>query len=246
MDYENFTTFDLPIVYKELSFIPVSMKDYFPFMYFSQVLTIEKDDIPDPKVISMKYLEYLFYAAKSDNDILPMLDAILRITTRKTDSIMQYSKDSKGKYVLVIDGSKYDSNDFEEIRKIICIQNDLQLPDTTMQKKIRERLADYERLLRKKNGSDKPSSIEDLVIALTISSSLTLKDIYEMPIRKFFRAIKRVDAKLHYQIMMTAKTSGFVKFRDDSAIKHWLSSLDVENRGFMSMEEAERKMNPTK
>ncbi len=66
--YEKYTTFDSPIPYKSLLIYPATMRDYFEFMASSPVLLMDIYSVPDPNILSMKYLEYLFHIKEYDEE----------------------------------------------------------------------------------------------------------------------------------------------------------------------------------
>ena len=84
------------------------------------------------------------------------------------------------------------------------------------------------------------------MVCVLVSTNLKLEDIYNLTIRKFSKILQRADYKLHYQIYMTASTSGLVEFKDKSMLKHWMSVLD-EGDNFadvkVDQKELEQKIN---
>ena len=81
---------------------------------------------------------------------------------------------------------------------------------------------------RLEGKNNKTASLEDLIVAVSISTGLTLESVYELTIRKFNKMIQRIDGKLHYEIYLSASMSGLVEFKDKSFIKHWLTDLDKD------------------
>jgi hypothetical protein len=59
MDINKFVTFDLPIPYKNINIYPATVRDYGIFRAYEECFRLEKNSIPDPKIISMTDLEYL-------------------------------------------------------------------------------------------------------------------------------------------------------------------------------------------
>ena len=59
---------------------------------------------------------------------------------------------------------------------------------------------------------------------------MTYDQVLELSLRKFIKLLQRVDAKLHYQMYMTAQLSGMVEFKDKSILRHWMSELERENK----------------
>ena len=77
-----------------------------------------------------------------------------------------------------------------------------------------------------RNKGKTPSDIEKQEMAVVIGSSLTLEDVKNMTIRKFYIALELIDKKLHYTIAKQASLSGFVEFKQE--ITHYLIE---DNRG---------------
>lgn len=230
MNYDVFLYTDQPIPYKELLFYPIKVKDYTNFLWCVQSLLIDKNAIPDINIISMSYLEFLFHLADNGETIhlqqlLTLFTMVLHIDV---DDIKLYRKNNKP--YIVIKEIEYDYNDLIEIKRIILLQNDIDDIDETIQKELRDELEKAEQLKAQMSGKQ-PGTFEDNIICLmTAIPGLSLDDIYEMPIRKFNKALKRADHKLHYEIYLAASMSGFVTFKDKNAIKHWMSNLDETDK----------------
>ena len=68
-----------------------------------------------------------------------------------------------------------------------------------------------------------------------------------MTIRKFQKAMSRMDNLIHYKIYLAASLSGMVDFKDKSIIKHWLSNLDSKDKYSdvsVDLEEMQKKLSP--
>ena len=239
--------FDDPVPYKKLKIYPVKVKEYHSFNLYATCLLIEKNAIPDPNIIRMTELEYIYYISSSQNEkayfpYVLFFDRLLSLVLNDKDftdentgfadiekSILRYKYNEKGKPTFTIDGEIYDSNDFEEIKKIIAEQNLLELPDENISKEVRDSLEKAREYKRKLSG-EAPANFEDYLIALSVATSWTLDHIYNMSIRKFTKSIQRYDNMLHYKIYLSASMSGFVEFKDKSFIKHWLSNLDEKDK----------------
>lgn len=227
-DYAIQITFDLPIVYKELEIFPVTMKDYYAFNFFATSLVQEKNSIPDVNVISMTYLEFMYKYSTEKMPLVSMFRELLAMALRINSNEIELSYDQKAKPIFIINEKIYNSNDFDNIKLIICEQNLVDIPNEKIQKEIRDKMDEARRLRDKMNGVQM-GSLEDLVVSVVASTSMTIEDIYKLSIRKFTKILQRLDLKLHYQIYLSASMSGMVKFKDKDFIKHWLSSLDKKN-----------------
>ena len=239
-DIAYYVTYDLPVPYKKLKIYPSIVKDYMLFSVYAQCLTIDKNSIPDPKIIKMSYLQYLYHLTQTKPDKEPYLlwlDRLLGLCLKDDDSfdnigdsIKRYQFNEKGKPVIVIGKEYYDARDFEKIKSIIAEQNLVELPDTNISKEVRDSLAQAEDYKNKMSGNTNPPSLEDYLVSISSVTGWTLDYIYGMTIRKFIKTIRRLDNFVHYQIFLTASMSGFVEFKDKSFIKHWLTNLDTKNK----------------
>jgi len=237
--YDIYTTFDTPVPFrkmdKELLFYPVPVKKIFYFSAVSEVLLLEKNEginiSPEEmlKRISMSYLDYLFASATEENQYFSKLNVLLRLCLNKDEDEsykINMGYDGAEKAALVIDGMLCTGSDFETIREIIAEQNLLEFPDESIQKELRDKLEEAERYKSKASGAVKPGTMEDLLICVLISSPFkNMEDVYGMSIRKFRKILERVDAKMHYQIFVTASMSGMVELKDKSVLAHWTRDL---------------------
>ena len=223
--------FDEPIPYKELLIYPVTMKDYLEFHLAVSCLLIDKNSIPDINVISMSYLRFLYYnAANNDEPYVYMVKMLLCMVLHiDFNEEMNFYVDENDKAFFKVRGIAYSGSDFDEIVKIIFEQNCITPIDNTIQKEVRDALEKAEEF-KMQQTKQKMCSLEEQMICVLISTPLKLEDIYKLTIRKFEKILERVDAKLHYQIYLNASMSGMVKFKDESAIQHWMNDLTKDDR----------------
>jgi hypothetical protein len=239
-----FYIYDMEVSYKDIKFYPVTMRDYFPLSYYAECLMLEKNSVPDPKIITMSYLDYLYYSADKENNNLLKLHSLLCLSLKRDLEVGKdvfYGYDKNGKALFKIDEIVFSGQDFDEVKEIISDMNDIKLPDENIQKEIRDSIKLSKKL---KSGSTKMAGMEDLMIAVSISTGFELNYIYDLPVRKFSKMLERLDAKLHYKLYLQASLSGMVEFKDKSFIKHWLSDLttnDLETE-LMSLEDVENKI----
>lgn len=219
-------TFDLPIQYKTLSVYPVTMKDYHKLNYFSQSILLEKNSIPDVKIISMSYLEFMYMQTNQKTPYAYLFRELLALCLRvDVEEIVVKFEEETNKPIFVVSGEKYYSEDFEELKLIIAEQNLLEIPNEMIQKEIRDKMEEARKLKEKMSGNSKTGSLEDLVVSVVISTSLRIEDIYGMTVRKFTKVLQRLDHKMHYEIFTSASLSGLVKFKEKDFIRHWLADL---------------------
>lgn len=228
-EFDYYLTFDKPIPYKDLEIYPVRVVDYIDFHVYVSCLLYEKNSIPNPRFIQMSYLRYLFYLAEEEKTPALYLCLMLLKLVLKVDEgeIGFYKQNDKAFFR--IKGKDYDSHDFDEIKKIICIQNDIEQIDETIKKEIRDALKKAQEY-KAQQSQDKVCSLEDQILCVAISSSLNIEEIYNLTIRKFSKILKRIDFKIHYEIYKSASLSGFVEFKDKNAIRHWMTDLTESDK----------------
>ena len=182
----------------------------------------------------MKYLEYLFHIKEYDEELkrntYPYLDILyllfqMVLKLEDDDRIEFFEPDGISSFRIGKD--VFDKTDFEIIREIIIEQNSLSPPNHKIDKVLREKMEEARAIRAKMNGNKK-ASMEDQMIALMTSTGISLDDVYNLTIRKFSKALERVDHTLHYKIYLAASMSGMVKFKNKSFIKHWLTNLEKD------------------
>jgi hypothetical protein len=252
LEYIFNLTYDLPIEYKGIKIYPVTVKDYLLFNVYAQCLSLDKNSIPDIKIISMSELEYIYYSTQNNAEEQPYLlwfDRLLSLCLKDEksfekleESIQRYYMGERDKPFFKIGNEVFDSYDYTKIKEIIAEQNMVELPDFSISKEVRDSL---EEARRYKARESKPVSFEDYLVSLSIATGWKLEDIYTMTIRKFTKSIRRMDNLIHYKIYLAASMSGMVEFKDKSFIKHWLSNLE-ENNNFgdvtMDLDSVQGKM----
>ncbi|SRR5258706_16136847 len=240
---DRYYLYDLPVPYKGLEIYPARMKDYLIFQTLAQCLMIEKNSIPDKKIIKMTYLEYLFTFNNDENNYVALFDLLLKFVLKKENNyeINYMLKDNRP--IFEIDGQVYDSADFEILREIIAEQNYIELTDETIQKSVRDKMEETRRYRQKISG-DKMASLEDQIVAVAVYTGWELEKIYELTIRKFMKALMRANQIIMSNIYLTASMSGMVEFKDKSVLKSWLTDLDNNDKfkDTVSVEEIQSKV----
>lgn len=229
--YDYYLFYDKPISYKDLLIYPVTMDRYLDFHFYISCLLLDKNSIPNPEVISMTYLQFLYYMAETTGlPYLYMFKELLKMVLHiDNDSDLWFGTDPNGKAIFKIKGVIYNSDDLNQITDIIFLQNSIEHIDDTIQKEVRDAM-EKAKVYKMKQNEYKMCSLEDQMICVLISTSLKLEDIYKLTIRKFSKILERVDYKLHYEIYLSAEMSGMVKFKDENKIKHWMADLTKSDK----------------
>ncbi len=235
-----------------LMFYPIGVKDYFSFQKTAWCLVTDHLSSVDmnlpikdaQKIFSMSTYEYLYYYSFDIQDdkkvpYIPAFDLLLslvmkaeklsRLTNDEMIDIYIKPKDINGKPAFMLSGILYDRDDYENIRKILAYQNGIELPDTTMSKKLRDLLDEERKLKQKLTGNNGTSpSFEEQMICLNVATGISFDDIKKMSLRKFNNTLNYAEKRLHYQIYQQASLSGMVAFKD--GIKYWMLSLEDDKK----------------
>lgn len=204
--YEIFYANDYPLPYKGLTIYPVQVDLYMYFHSLVECLLLPHMTSGDVDAISMSYLEYIVYLATNKNEpkyisqLFYLLQIVLRIPAK--DESGKFNIDiisDNGKILLRIFNEVYTPQDFDSIRKIICEQNALELPDEETHPDIVKAMKEVEEYKRKQ-AKVKMCSFEDQINIIVAKSSYRRDECLKMTIRSFTRLLERVDKIMHYEI----------------------------------------------
>lgn len=226
-----------PIPYKDKIVVyPITMDNILEFRLFQKCLTIRKNSwFPDKTIIKMSYLNFLMFCANNPD--------YLKRFNNEDDSF-----DDAGNYYLyfylllkmackdnnveignnghiIIDDTEVDDVIFDDLRRILIIQNGI---DFNIDEFINYTT---ERALRKAkehlNKNVDMATIEDYIDSLMVALNFSEDQVRNLPIRKFWRLIERINMHESYTICKTGESSGFVTYKEP--IKHWMTSKNVDD-----------------
>lgn len=243
----SFLLFNDPIKYTEkIILYPVKVKDIVKFHTYLQSIIVRKNSIfPEKQIIRMSYLDFLHYchlnkdlSEKYKIDNLPLLFYYakeLLMLVCQTDDVLVNNETGQ----FCINGHIVDSEAFDDLRRIIIIQNDVDFDVDEFLNYDAEQA-----LLKAKNLLDKDkSTLEDQIDSYAIATKSSDSEIKELTIRKFGRYITRLNMYDDYKICMTASMSGMVTFKNP--IRHWTVSINKEDK-FKDMKTSENEFNTIK
>ena len=118
------------------------------------------------------------------------------------------------------------SEDFEEIRQLIMLQNDIK--PQHYDARTEEFLNNMKNKLRavKKNGQD--MTTEDLITIVAFSLHKDTSELENMTIRRFNRFLNIIMKKDDYYIYKQLELSGMIKMKSD--IPHWISHYEPKGK----------------
>lgn len=248
-----FYTNDYPVPYKTLTLFPVQVDLYYYFHMLVQCLLLPHLTCGDIKAISMSYLKYLFYLAtdKQKPEALVSLGELLLIVLRKQKTYIDENGVEKAtisfeldKGVIDIEGQKFDSKDFNIIKKIILEQNAIEEPDETIPPELLKAYKEVEDY-KLKQCKVKMGTLEDQINIIVARSSYRRDEIMRMTIRSFSRLLDRVDKIMSYEINSLLKP--YMDKKDQEKIGHYMENTEKTlkekcNEAFTDMDSLHKKV----
>ncbi|WP_297419540.1 hypothetical protein [Clostridium sp.] len=203
---------------------PFKIKDFFSFGAI-ECLQVKKDLIPNAKIITMKYLDFLLYSDEKINNIkyLSELITILKICCNINPINIDYKIDNKGHSVLILNNIEYTWKDFDNIRSIINYQNISNYNERYIDPKL-QAVIDEARAF--KNKGKKTATLEELMSCIVVSTGYKYEEIYNMSIRKFYITLERASYKLDWQLLKAGIYNGTIK---ETEIPYWQETLSKED-----------------
>lgn len=226
--------YNKPVKYTEnIILYPVTMNDIVTFQALSQSITVRKNStFHEKQIIKMTYLDFLLYCLGNEEleeqyKIIGLSQyffyaiQLLQLCCRDAEIKLNQQTGQ-----IIINGEVITPQMFDDLRRIIIIQNDIDFDiDEFLNYDTEQRLLKAQKDLDK--DKDK-ASIEDYIDSLVIAMHTTEDRIMEMTIRKFWRYIKRYNLHENYTIMRTGECSGMVSYKEP--IKHWMISLEEDDK----------------
>lgn len=134
----------------------IKVRDWLNVESCLDILKIYKNEIDDPEIVMMSYLEYLKRVCESSQDISNIFETLIAITIPEAIGMSGKWEKNKGKTVYAICDAKINketkeaeyyikwyitAKDFDDIRKIILHQNFYDYDDTYIKPAIRKAIA---------------------------------------------------------------------------------------------------------
>lgn len=243
----RYLLFDDPIIYNEyITLHPIKMKDILLFQTYQSAFTLRKDSIFKSKsIIKMSYFDFIKYAYQNlelehEYNIALLscyYDFILNTfqTVCQSDAKITYNPETLQCF---INGYEISDTVFNDLRKIIMIQNDIDFDEEFMNidtLKALEKANHFEEKKRKEKAN-----LEDYIDSLIVDLGVTEDYVKNLTIRKFWRYIKRINKHEEYQSCRSAQMSGFVTFKEP--LQHWMTNIDSSDKySFLKANEKELK-----
>jgi hypothetical protein len=192
---EYFATLDKPIEYKQLQINLFKVKDYYDFMYAIDILTQEKNKIPDVKILQMSYLQYVTTVLFNENiDVIGEFYKtgslwkykFMLLLTKSFDCNereIQFFVNNKGKVFLKIKGVEISAKEFNEIKDIILFGNFKDYEDESkINDDVKKALRDRNEILNKNKVYP---SLEKQIMFVLRDSKINKSELLNMSYRDF-------------------------------------------------------------
>jgi hypothetical protein len=220
-----------PIEYGKITLYPITMEYILEFLAFKESIIVRKDStFHEKELIKMMYYDFLIYCAEHQELDKKYDIKNLHNYFQSAICLLQIAcKNQEFKIIddyLYINGEQITSQIFDDLRRIIILQNGI---DFDIDEFIHY---DTEQAIKKARESqskgDDETNIEDYIDSLQIVTGWDEDRIMKMSIRKFWRYLKRYNLYENYTICKTGEQSGMVSYKEP--IKYWIVSLDEKDK----------------
>lgn len=228
-----FIIFNKEIQYNEfITLYPIKMKDIINFQQYQIALTLRKNSIfREKEIIKLDYLDFIKYACRNGElairynmPLLPFyydfIFGILQLACGENAEIAHNASTLD----FSINGFQITNSVFDDIRKIIILQNDIDFDIDEFINIDTIKALEHAKEFEAKKNKEK-ADIEDYIDSLIINMKVTEEYVSNMTVRKFWRYIKRINKHEEYSAYRAGQMSGMVTFKEP--MQHWMTSIEV-------------------
>lgn len=216
--------FGKPRKYKGLDLHPIKMRDCEEFYDVVQCLMLPKNATQDINILRMSYLQFLMLI--STNELTFLIDKLIRLLelVLKTDDFRFHLND-KNKFEIIIKNEiVIRERDFDKIKTMISEQNLVDIDDDFIHPEVKKQIEDAKEFLHK--HGNQTAGIDQQIIAYHCMSKLPYFEIAELTIYQFQKGLTRFDHILGAEAILNARYSGFVEFKENTTLPHWLGHIE--------------------
>lgn len=206
-----------PYKYKGVLIHPVQMKYHEKFYQYVNCLLIEKNKIPDVRVIKMSYLRFLFELSHTSKEYYicwKYLTKLLILVFKHKFHFLFYGE----KLFIKVGKRILSEKDFGDIRKIICKQNLVVLNEDLLNPEVQRAINEARNFMAKKEA---PATIEENVLSFFAATGYEPEKIKELTIYIFNKTMQRLNLMKSWEIF----TYPALKSGEINKIPHWLSHV---------------------
>ena len=244
--------FALPQSYKGIEFYPIKVKQVKLKKLMYNLFAVPKNYIPEKKILKMSYIKFLFYvvqpkynSSKKEVDLQDDIIFFLKEITKKDDVVYEYENVDRIKDVddiieflkinIVIDGIRFNEQEFENIREIVLEQNGSSV------EYVEEYLPDLEEKLSFMTKSFAELDLKDEVYIFVSLTGLSEEEVGEKTLYQFKNRLEREILLKDYELFKPLEMSGQISSKTNEELyKHYFSHIDRLRRYHSLMVEKER------
>ena len=220
--------FDEPVPYKvkqgEVLIKPIRVKDSEMFLSWVDLLTIDKNSLPNPDYISMSYLEFIVKALMMNEHkeesqvVISKLVCLLKLCLGWDGEIgIQFNE--RNKPYLIHGDIEINGKQFEDIRRIILYQNILDYDDSYINPDVKQAISDVEEM---KHKNIETPTLERRMAIITAHSGVLKKDQMEMTYRSHSALFKEVYGEVDYLSVRTGVMVGNMFSKQKIELDDWV------------------------
>lgn len=213
--------FDKPVPYKvnngTIYITPVSLEQTELFLFSADILNIDKNSLPDIKIIQMSYLQYICQVLLQDENWG-------KINIDKLSNILIICLGFKSPNIIWKNGQpmiydeqlqlSVDAKQFDDIKKIIMYQNMLHYDDSYVNPELQKAMAEVDEI---QNKNIITPSLERKMAIITAHCGLSKKEQQQMSYRSHSLLFEEVCGEVEFTTIRPVAL-----FAGKSELDHWI------------------------
>lgn len=216
---DTYFTFDLPVPYQLadgniLEIFPVLLKDSRVFLSSADIISIDKNSLPDAKIIQMSYLEFLANLAYGNEVVIQKMVNIFLLCLKIKQPIILIDENKRFLIEDKESGKKIKAKEFEDIRRIILYQNFPNYDDEYINPDLKKNMEEYDQL--KSKTMDYPN-LERQIAIISSHTGITKQQQLEMTYRSHSILFSEVCGEVDFETTRSVALYAGVKDFD-----HWI------------------------
>lgn len=228
--------------YREIMIYPITVENWGEFSDALTCMTIRKEELGNPDVLQMKYMDFLFSLCSEDGRFWNKLYTVIKYAL-KEDYVNVHLLDNKNHLAITDkDGNnKYliNAKEFDDIKKIILFQNIHDYDDRYISPDVRKAMEDYERI---KNKNVHYPSLEKKKIFVMSINGISEEKINRMSYRSFIQIYNSIINRDIYFIQNIIKASPKYEIKDEVIHPEFRMETDRLGASFVEKEVLENKI----
>lgn len=223
-----------PRVYKGLELHPIKVKDILEFYWAVESLALSKSSSTNLKVLRMSYLDFLITLMMEYEDLqfemgmssyeLKSKFSLLCHLVFKLENI-EFKQIEDGTFILIFNEDIIiNAQEFDDIKKIIADQNNIDLTDKFMNDQVRKKMKETREFINKQNQSTS-AGLDQQIIAYHCASRLSYEEIDELTIYQFQKGLARFSHMIECGYVNQGIYNGTIKLEKTKNPPNWLDLL---------------------